>query len=134
MLKRLFLQGLLVIFTFCGHSQTTFKFKGVVKNSLNESIVGAQFLHPKTQRIISISNESGFFDFSADTNQVLVQQIGYKNQKINTQDQWVILDEESDILNTIVVSENKRASKLKKARSEERRVGKECRSRWSPYH
>ena len=23
---------------------------------------------------------------------------------------------------------------LKKARSEERRVGKECRSRWSPYH
>ena len=24
--------------------------------------------------------------------------------------------------------------KLKNARSEERRVGKECRSRWSPYH
>ena len=23
---------------------------------------------------------------------------------------------------------------LKRARSEERRVGKECRSRWSPYH
>jgi len=23
---------------------------------------------------------------------------------------------------------------LKKKRSEERRVGKECRSRWSPYH
>ena len=23
---------------------------------------------------------------------------------------------------------------LRKARSEERRVGKECRSRWSPYH
>ena len=25
-------------------------------------------------------------------------------------------------------------SKTFKARSEERRVGKECRSRWSPYH
>ena len=25
-------------------------------------------------------------------------------------------------------------SKLKNSRSEERRVGKECRSRWSPYH
>ena len=25
-------------------------------------------------------------------------------------------------------------SRLSKARSEERRVGKECRSRWSPYH
>ena len=24
--------------------------------------------------------------------------------------------------------------KIEKARSEERRVGKECRSRWSPYH
>ena len=26
------------------------------------------------------------------------------------------------------------AEKIKKRRSEERRVGKECRSRWSPYH
>ena len=26
------------------------------------------------------------------------------------------------------------AKKVVKARSEERRVGKECRSRWSPYH
>ena len=24
--------------------------------------------------------------------------------------------------------------KIEKSRSEERRVGKECRSRWSPYH
>ena len=27
-----------------------------------------------------------------------------------------------------------KAKKLAKERSEERRVGKECRSRWSPYH
>ena len=27
-----------------------------------------------------------------------------------------------------------RLPQLEKARSEERRVGKECRSRWSPYH
>ena len=33
-----------------------------------------------------------------------------------------------------VLAEGKRAEKLKKGRSEERRVGKECRSRWSPYH
>ena len=26
------------------------------------------------------------------------------------------------------------ADGIKEARSEERRVGKECRSRWSPYH
>ena len=30
--------------------------------------------------------------------------------------------------------EKKNAIKMIKARSEERRVGKECRSRWSPYH
>ena len=28
----------------------------------------------------------------------------------------------------------KRFDELEKIRSEERRVGKECRSRWSPYH
>ena len=28
----------------------------------------------------------------------------------------------------------KQNSPIKKERSEERRVGKECRSRWSPYH
>ena len=26
------------------------------------------------------------------------------------------------------------SSQLERSRSEERRVGKECRSRWSPYH
>ena len=30
--------------------------------------------------------------------------------------------------------EMERKTKIKKWRSEERRVGKECRSRWSPYH
>src|SRR5256885_4568939 len=31
-------------------------------------------------------------------------------------------------------TENKRERKKREKRSEERRVGKECRSRWSPYH
>ena len=29
---------------------------------------------------------------------------------------------------------NRALEEVEKARSEERRVGKECRSRWSPYH
>ena len=40
-----------------------------------------------------------------------------------------------DMLEAIVALENE--GKIKKpevSRSEERRVGKECRSRWSPYH
>src|SRR2546421_12383594 len=32
------------------------------------------------------------------------------------------------------VADKERETLLAKARSEERRVGKECRSRWSPYH
>ena len=32
------------------------------------------------------------------------------------------------------IPEEKRNLKIVFARSEERRVGKECRSRWSPYH
>jgi len=31
-------------------------------------------------------------------------------------------------------AKDKRFKQTKKSRSEERRVGKECRSRWSPYH
>src|SRR5574344_2847263 len=35
---------------------------------------------------------------------------------------------------TPLIFSAKNPSHLKKSRSEERRVGKECRSRWSPYH
>ena len=33
-----------------------------------------------------------------------------------------------------ILARNKTYENLKNNRSEERRVGKECRSRWSPYH
>ena len=36
--------------------------------------------------------------------------------------------------NIILASHSPRRINLLKSRSEERRVGKECRSRWSPYH
>lgn len=115
MLKRLFLQGMLMVFTFVGYSQSTFEFEGVIKNSSNESIIGAQFIHPQTQRILFISSESGFFNFNADTNILIVQQMGYESRLVNSQDQWIVLNEQSDLLNTIVISENKRSSQLKKA-------------------
>src|SRR5260370_37893887 len=37
-------------------------------------------------------------------------------------------------LEEVVVTAEKRESTVQKTRSEERRVGKECRSRWAPYH
>ena len=36
--------------------------------------------------------------------------------------------------NSGLFDEQENLSKLSAKRSEERRVGKECRSRWSPYH
>ena len=39
----------------------------------------------------------------------------------------------SDALN-LLVKQYKKINNYAKTRSEERRVGKECRSRWSPYH
>ena len=38
------------------------------------------------------------------------------------------------ILYCLMEFETVRFNELKRYRSEERRVGKECRSRWSPYH
>ena len=47
-----------------------------------------------------------------------------------------LLFKTENTFNLCLVSGDKKASlnKIKKIRSEERRVGKECRSRWSPYH
>src|SRR5713226_3510949 len=41
---------------------------------------------------------------------------------------------EADVLAVVLVSDRKAEFVREAARSEERRVGKECRSRWSPYH
>ena len=40
----------------------------------------------------------------------------------------------TDINYAVASREDKEAMFLEYSRSEERRVGKECRSRWSPYH
>ena len=39
-----------------------------------------------------------------------------------------------DVFGTKVFNDDVMQEYLPKKRSEERRVGKECRSRWSPYH
>ena len=58
----------------------------------------------------------------------------YRN---NTQNQWIeLLDtrEKNDSNPTTLATNNDANQCLETTRSEERRVGKECRSRWSPYH
>ena len=50
-------------------------------------------------------------------------------------DQWSAAGQENIFGNQVVVSEmQSEAGAAGTVRSEERRVGKECRSRWSPYH
>ena len=43
-------------------------------------------------------------------------------------------DFERQVCKTVFVQDNESKSCYGVVRSEERRVGKECRSRWSPYH
>ena len=42
--------------------------------------------------------------------------------------------EKNKFINDKFYSDSKAKSMIQRGRSEERRVGKECRSRWSPYH
>ena len=60
-------------------------------------------------------------------------QNNYPNKEVINNDidngQSYVMLKDNNIVATTVVS-----FKEEKSRSEERRVGKECRSRWSPYH
>ena len=56
-----------------------------------------------------------------------------KKQKINATDIKVFANKVGDTAKAMSVMDNL-DSVTKAIRSEERRVGKECRSRWSPYH
>ena len=115
MLKRLFLQGLILGFAVFGFAQTTYHFEGNIKNSATEPLIGVQFVHPNTLKIIFISDESGSFNFNTNSKTIILQQIGYAQQVILPTDRSIIMKEESNLLNAIVVSENKRATQLKKA-------------------
>ena len=52
----------------------------------------------------------------------------------NGQDQYSDGDIEKDLLQLIMEEPDVEKILAEDDRSEERRVGKECRSRWSPYH
>ena len=49
-----------------------------------------------------------------------------------------LIDDKGEVIQRVYVTENRQITfehlDPKSYRSEERRVGKECRSRWSPYH
>ena len=51
-----------------------------------------------------------------------------------TVEKAVIRDEQNRRIQSAATNPVKEVLKIFHTRSEERRVGKECRSRWSPYH
>ena len=73
---------------------------------------------------------------AADTNRIernmkrVAAYLGIPEEKLHIDIRWTML--------MVNVSDEKHSfskfQKCEKHRSEERRVGKECRSRWSPYH
>ena len=68
--------------------------------------------------------------------QLILQHINSKNKNI----QFTMKNEENGLLPFLDLLISREGNRLghkvyrKQTRSEERRVGKECRSRWSPYH
>ena len=57
----------------------------------------------------------------------------YEYRFSTSQNRYVVSDYDVD-LETEIVERLKKVFGIYSLRSEERRVGKECRSRWSPYH
>ena len=80
-------------------------------------------------RIISIVNQKGGTGKSACTANLAVG-LAQKNMKVLIVD----ADPQSDVSAGFGYRDCDESNETLTARSEERRVGKECRSRWSPYH
>ena len=82
----------------------------------------------------------GFLAFNSK-NELICEKLFPKDEIINRliqiDSKEIVLEEKKIIdelypdYDEIIIESNKKSSQL---RSEERRVGKECRSRWSPYH
>ena len=61
-----------------------------------------------------------------------LNQLGHQVMAVDTDENRI-----NDVMNIVTnaqIGDSTNAEFLKSLRSEERRVGKECRSRWSPYH
>src|SRR3712207_3589964 len=91
-------------------------FSGVVVDSQGEPVIGASVVQEGTSQG-SVTDLDGKFTVSVTPGATLVvSYIGYNTQRVKAADNLrIVLQEDTK-------------------RSEERRVGKECRSRWSPYH
>ncbi len=104
----------MAIITIQGFAQTERNYKGRVSNNM-ESLIGVQFINSSTYKVVAISDANGVFNFNSSSETVIARFIGYQDKliKSNHKEQLIVLNESEDLLNTIVVTENKRATLLK---------------------
>ena len=115
MQKRLLIQAVLCLMTIISFGQVTYTYSGKVTNESNEALVGAQLRLLVANRVLGITNVAGEFYVETDEPSLKVVQIGYMDMQIMPEDSSIVMVEKSSLLNTIVVSENKRSSELKNA-------------------
>ena len=80
--------------------------------------------------------EIGTGDWSSDVcSSDLYKKPGrYRNKKWSGKKAGVLPQQELVSIKSVGAAATRNGQYKKRGRSEERRVGKECRSRWSPYH
>lgn len=112
---RLVTQVVFVLMTLSLWGQDVFSYKGRVVNKEGESIVGAQFTLEGMDRVFYLTDENGSFDFQTDRQTMILNQMGYKTQTVKSGEALIIMEDETSLLNAIVVTENKRETQLKNA-------------------
>src|SRR5256885_15716002 len=97
--------------------------------NLSEIVAGLNDL--KTRAEIAVKSGALVLVLGGDCAQVIGLLTGARRYYKHVNLLWI--DRDAD-LNTPATTPSGRIDGMVVARSEERRVGKECRSRWSPYH
>src|SRR3712207_8295631 len=108
--------------------------RGNVTDETGEAVIGASVSIKGTAHG-AITDLNGDFYISnvAEGSEVEVSYVGFITQSkkvVGDQRLVFVLKQDVGLLEEVVVV----GYGVQKKRSEERRVGKECRSRWSPYH
>src|SRR3712207_1461591 len=125
------------------HRQRRFTVSGYVKDATGESLINAT-VYDLVSRQGTTTNEFGFYSITLPegAHRLRFSYLGYqedrKSTRLNSNHSMNVSLREMNNLAEVIVTGDMNSPLLNtqtgKRRSEERRVGKECRSRWSPYH
>ena len=141
-MHRYFTYIIVFLFLVACHNNTSEEVRFTEQQIESLHLSGTQVLEPQTDSIIHI-NLTPFlgkreFDFGNIVKEVKIVPLETtKNSlldgiyKVITTDEYIYIMDNFKGKSLIIFTKK---SKFIAERSEERRVGKECRSRWSPYH